>query len=84
MKELVRVADLKSYFFLDNAVIKAADGIDLVVQRGEILGIVGESGAGKSVTALSIIKERSGLYREPQHRELHVQSDVAGHGCHRG
>ncbi len=56
MKELVRVADLKSYFFLDNAVIRAADGVDLVVQRGEILGLVGESGAGKSVTALSIIK----------------------------
>jgi len=56
MEELVKVKDLKSYFFLDNAVIRAADGVDLVVQSGEILGIVGESGAGKSVTALSIIK----------------------------
>ena len=56
MSELVKVIGLKSYFFLDNAVIRAADGVDLVVHRGEILGIVGESGAGKSVTALSIIK----------------------------
>ena len=56
MNELVKIIGLKSYFFLENAVVKAADGIDLVVQRGEILGVVGESGAGKSVTALSIIK----------------------------
>ena len=56
MSELIKVKDLKTYFFLDDAVIRAVDGVDLVVQRGEILGIVGESGAGKSVTAMSIIK----------------------------
>ena len=56
MEELIKIKGLKSYFFLDNAVIRAADNIDLIVHRGEILGIVGESGAGKSVTALSIIK----------------------------
>ncbi len=56
MKELVKVKNLKSYFFIDNAVIKAVDNVDLVIHGGEIVGIVGESGAGKSVMALSIIK----------------------------
>ncbi len=54
MSELVKVKDLKSYFFLDNAVIRAADGVDLVVHRGEILGIVGSIGAGKSEVARAI------------------------------
>lgn len=56
MKQLLRVKGLRTYFFVEEGVIKAADNVDLVINRGEIVGIVGESGAGKSVTALSIIK----------------------------
>lgn len=56
MNRLVRVRNLKTYFFVDAGVIRAADDVDLVIDRGEIVGMVGESGAGKSVTALSIIK----------------------------
>jgi peptide/nickel transport system ATP-binding protein len=56
MKELVKVKGLKSYFFVDQGVIRAVDDVDISIKRGEIIGIVGESGAGKSVTALSIIK----------------------------
>jgi oligopeptide transport system ATP-binding protein len=56
MKRLITVKNLKTYFFVDAGVIRAADDVDLFIERGEIVGMVGESGAGKSVTALSIIK----------------------------
>src|SRR5204862_1767641 len=47
---------LKTYFFTDEGVIRAVDGIDLYIKPGETLGVVGESGCGKSVTALSIMR----------------------------
>ena len=53
---LLRIRDLHTYFFLDEGVVKAVDGIDLELKEGETLGIVGESGCGKSVTALSIMQ----------------------------
>ncbi len=53
---LLEVQDLKTYFFTEDGVVKAVDGIDLVVKRGEVLGLVGESGCGKSVTSLSILR----------------------------
>lgn len=56
MKDLLRVKGLKTNFFVKEGVIKAVDGVDLVIKKGEIVGIVGESGAGKSVTALSIMR----------------------------
>ena len=58
---LLEVQDLKTYFFTEDGVVKAVDGIDLVVKRGEVLGLVGESGCGKSVTSLSIM----GLIGQP-------------------
>jgi len=56
MKELLRVKDLKTYFFTRQGVVKAVDEISFRINRGETFGLVGESGCGKSVTALSIMR----------------------------
>jgi oligopeptide/dipeptide ABC transporter ATP-binding protein len=50
------VRDLRTYFFLRRGVVKAVDGVSLSLRRGEVLGLVGESGCGKSMTALSIMR----------------------------
>lgn len=54
-KEILKVVDLQTSFFTDDGVVPAVDGIDFYVKEGEVLGIVGESGCGKSVTSLSIM-----------------------------
>jgi oligopeptide/dipeptide ABC transporter ATP-binding protein len=53
---LLDVRGLKTYFFTDEGVVKAVDGVDLIVNRGQIFGLVGESACGKTVTALSILR----------------------------
>ena len=53
---LVRVRNLKTQFFLREGVVRACDGVDLSIERGMTLGVVGESGCGKSVTAQSIMR----------------------------
>jgi peptide/nickel transport system ATP-binding protein len=53
---LLDVKNLKTYFFTDEGVVRAVDGVDLYIDQGETLGVVGESGCGKSVTALSIMR----------------------------
>ncbi|MBW1962063.1 MAG: ABC transporter ATP-binding protein [Deltaproteobacteria bacterium] len=53
---LLHVKNLKTYFFTDEGVVRAVDDVSIVVHHGETLGIVGESGCGKSVTALSIMQ----------------------------
>ena len=53
---LLEVKNLKTYFFTEDGVVKAVDGVDFTVGRGEVLGLVGESGCGKSVTSLSIMR----------------------------
>jgi oligopeptide/dipeptide ABC transporter ATP-binding protein len=55
-KPLLEVKNLKTYFFTEDGVVKAVDGVDFVVYPGEVLGLVGESGCGKSVTSLSIMR----------------------------
>ena len=55
-ERLLEVRGLKTYFFTEAGVVKAVDGVDLYVNHGEVLGLVGESGCGKSVTAFSIIQ----------------------------
>ncbi len=53
---LVDVKDLKVYFDTDDGTVKAVDGVDFHINRGETLGLVGESGCGKSVTSLAIMR----------------------------
>jgi peptide/nickel transport system ATP-binding protein len=54
--DILNIKGLKTYFFTEEGIVRAVDGVDLRVQRGEVLGIVGESGCGKSVTSLSIMR----------------------------
>ena len=61
---LLRVRDLRTQFRTEEGLIKAVDGVDFDLMHGETLGIVGESGCGKSVTALSIMR----LIRPPRGR----------------
>ena len=53
---LLEVKDLTTHFFTQDGVVKAVDGISYNVHEGEVLGIVGESGCGKSVSAMSVMK----------------------------
>lgn len=53
---LLEVKNLKTHFFTRRGVVKAVDGVNLTVHRGQVLCIVGESGCGKSMTALSIMR----------------------------
>jgi oligopeptide/dipeptide ABC transporter ATP-binding protein len=55
-KPLLEVKNLKTYFFTEDGIVKAVDGVDFVVYPGEVLGLVGESGCGKSVTSFSIMR----------------------------
>jgi len=53
---LLSVEDLETRFYTDGGVVKAVDGVSYKIRRGRTLGVVGESGCGKSVTALSIMR----------------------------
>src|SRR5690625_2334056 len=52
---VLEIKDLSTHFFTDQGEIPAVDGVTLKVKEGQVLGIVGESGCGKSVTSLSIM-----------------------------
>jgi ABC-type dipeptide/oligopeptide/nickel transport system ATPase component len=54
--KVLEVRGLKTYFYTEDGVVKAVDGVDFYVRSGEVLGLVGESGCGKSVTSLSIMR----------------------------
>jgi len=54
--EILRVDGLKTYFFTRQGTVKAVDGVSFALKRGETLAIVGESGCGKSITALSLLR----------------------------
>ncbi len=64
MGPLLEIQNLKTYFFTRKGIVKAVDGVDVSIQEGETLGLVGESGCGKSMTALSIMR----LIPEPMGR----------------
>lgn len=70
---VVTVTDLKTHFIMGGDIYKAVDGVDFQVCRGECLGIVGESGCGKSVTALSLLR----LAPSPPGRIVSGQVDFA-------
>lgn len=53
---LVHVQGLRTYFYTDDGVVRAVDGVDLVMYPGKVLGIIGETGSGKTVLALSIMR----------------------------
>ncbi len=76
-RPILEIKNLKTYFFLDSGTIKSVDGVNLKIKRNTTLGLVGESGCGKSVTSHSImrlIQSPPGrivdgqilFYREPQ------------------
>lgn len=62
MKDILVVKDLTTHFFTEKGVVKAVDGNSFTLKEGQTLGIVGESGCGKSITAMSILNliERPG------------------------
>jgi oligopeptide/dipeptide ABC transporter ATP-binding protein len=53
---LLSIENLQTHFFTEAGTVKAVDGVNLAIRKGETLGVVGESGCGKSVTALSILR----------------------------
>ena len=53
---ILEVKGLKTYFYTEDGVVKAVDGVDFSVKPGEVLGLVGESGCGKSVSSFSILR----------------------------
>src|SRR5262245_48810615 len=53
---LLEIKNLKTHFFLQEGIVRAVDGVSLQVQRGQTLGVIGESGCGKSVMAQSILR----------------------------
>lgn len=56
MEPILKINDLRVYFDTDDGLVKAVDGVDLEMMRGTTLAIVGESGCGKSVTCMSILR----------------------------
>lgn len=55
-KKLLEIKELKTYFYSDEGVVPAVDGVDITIHEGETVGIVGESGCGKSVTSLTTMR----------------------------
>ncbi len=71
---VLRVSGLKTHFFTSAGTMRAVDGVDFEIRSGEVLGLVGESGCGKSVTALSILR----LIQSPPGRIIDGAVDFLG------
>src|SRR3954470_8881985 len=56
VEPILDIADLRTWFFTRDGVVRAVDGVSFHVDEGETLAVVGESGCGKSVTALSVLR----------------------------
>ncbi|MDT3427748.1 peptide/nickel transport system ATP-binding protein [Paenibacillus forsythiae] len=55
-RELLAIKGLKTYFYTDEGVVPAVDGVDITIREGQTVGVVGESGSGKSVTSLTAMR----------------------------
>jgi len=55
-RPLLEVKGLKTYFYTEDGVVQAINGVDFSIKPGQVMGLVGESGSGKSVTSLSIMR----------------------------
>ena len=84
---ILEIKNLHTYFFLEKGTVKAVNGVDLTLQRQSTLGIVGESGCGKSITAMSVmrlIKSPPGKHRRGRDpaasRRQHAPVDIAQPG----
>ncbi|AEF85758.1 dipeptide transport ATP-binding protein DppD [Treponema primitia ZAS-2] len=75
-KKVLTVDNLKTYFFLSSGTAKAVDGVSFSIEEGRTLGIVGESGCGKSITAFSLIKLLPPTGRIVEGRILFEGADV--------
>ncbi len=79
--ELLAIEGLRTHFFTQDGVVKAVDGVSFAIRHGETMGVVGESGCGKSITALSVMRliERPGRIVEGSirlaNRDLLTMSD---------
>ena len=73
-RPLLDVRDLRTYFFTHNGVVKAVDGVSFTLHEGKTLGLVGESGCGKTITCLSILN----LVPEPAGRIVSGSISFAG------
>jgi oligopeptide/dipeptide ABC transporter ATP-binding protein len=79
--ELLAIEGLRTHFFTQDGVVKAVDGVSFAIRHGETMGVVGESGCGKSITALSVMRliERPGRIVEGSirlaNRDLLAMSD---------
>ena len=71
---LLELSDIRTYFFTDAGIVPSVDGVSYKIRRGETLGVVGESGCGKSVTALSIMR----LVPSPPGRTVSGQINFEG------
>ena len=56
MQEMLNISGLKTYFFTKRGAVPAVDGVDLKIKKGQVIGVVGESGCGKSVMAMSVMR----------------------------
>ena len=72
---ILEIRNLRTYFYLDEGTLKAIDDVSFAIHRHEILGLIGESGCGKSVTAQSILR----IVPKPgkQWRELSISGGIA-------
>jgi len=56
MEDLLNISNLKTHFFTKKGVVPAVDGVSISIPKSSIVGVVGESGCGKSMTAMSIMQ----------------------------
>ena len=74
---ILEVKGLKTYFYTEEGVLPGVDGLDFTLEQGKVLAIVGESGCGKSVTSLSILR----IVQSPPGRIIAGKSFITAKTC---